>query len=106
MSGSGSRRVLNPANLIDASRFEGKKRRTPQLPYLRNAFLVETRTTDGRRYLLCPGGGGGGDQRRPGTGPGGPDAARCWKRRLLAGFRHTQESFNEKTDDIIWRSRK
>ncbi|WP_317349686.1 DUF4317 family protein [Pusillibacter faecalis] len=50
----GSGASLNPANLIDASRFEVKTvDATISVPPERS-YLVETRIIDGRRYLLVP----------------------------------------------------
>ena len=46
--------TLNPANLIDAGRFEVKTAdATISVPPERS-YLVETRSIDGRRYLLVP----------------------------------------------------
>ena len=50
----GSGVVLNPANLIDSSRFEIK---TPEITISADpeySYLVETQIIDGRKYLLIP----------------------------------------------------
>ena len=50
----GSGAALNPANLIDAGRFEVKtSEATISVPPERS-YLVQTRIIDGRRYLLVP----------------------------------------------------
>ena len=50
----GSGAALNPANLIDAGHFEVKTAdATISVPPERS-YLVETRSIDGRRYLLVP----------------------------------------------------
>ena len=50
----GSGVVLNPANLIDSSRFEIK---TPEITISADpeySYLVETQIINGRKYLLIP----------------------------------------------------
>lgn len=54
----GADAVLDPANLIESKRFEVKAAEvTINLPP-EQSYLVETRTIDGKRYILIPAGEG------------------------------------------------
>ena len=46
--------TLNPANLIDSSRFEVKTADATISVSPEHSYLVETRIIDGRKYLLIP----------------------------------------------------
>ena len=46
--------TLNPANLIDSSRFEVKTADATISLDPEHSYLVETRIIDGRKYLLIP----------------------------------------------------
>lgn len=46
--------TLNPANLIDSSRFEVKTADATISVGPEHSYLVETRIIDGRKYLLIP----------------------------------------------------
>lgn len=46
--------TLNPANLIDSSRFEVKTADATISVDPEHSYLVETRIIDGRKYLLIP----------------------------------------------------
>lgn len=46
--------VLNPANLIDVGRFEVKTSQVTVSVSPEQSYLVETRTIDGKKYLLIP----------------------------------------------------
>lgn len=50
----GENAVLNPANLIDASKFEVKISQVTVSVNPEQSYLVETRTIDGKKYLLIP----------------------------------------------------
>ena len=50
----GSGAVLNPANLIDAGKFEVETTDAKILVDPEHSYLVETRMIDGRQYLLIP----------------------------------------------------
>jgi len=50
----GENAVLNPANLIDAGKFEVKTSQVTVSVSPEQSYLVETRTIDGKKYLLIP----------------------------------------------------
>lgn len=50
----GENAVLNPANLIDAGKFEVKTSQVTVSVRPEQSYLVETRTIDGKKYLLIP----------------------------------------------------
>lgn len=50
----GENTVLNPANLIDAGKFEVKTSQVTVSVSPDQSYLVETRTIDGKKYLLIP----------------------------------------------------
>lgn len=50
----GENAVLNPANLIDAGKFEVKTAQVTVSVSPEQSYLVETRTIDGKKYLLIP----------------------------------------------------
>lgn len=50
----GENAVLNPANLIEAGKFEVKTSQVTVSVRPEQSYLVETRTIDGKKYLLIP----------------------------------------------------
>lgn len=52
----GENAVLNPANLIDAGKFEFKTAQVTVSVRPEQSYLVETRIIDGKKYLLIPAG--------------------------------------------------
>lgn len=50
----GENAVLNPVNLIDAGKFEVKTSQVTVSVSPEQSYLVETRTIDGKKYLLIP----------------------------------------------------
>ena len=50
----GSDAILSPANLIDAGRFQLKTSQATVSVAPENSYLVETKTINGRKYILVP----------------------------------------------------